>query len=192
MIGLFTVTLALVAGGALGLELTDLASRGQPWFGAVRSAAWTAWPRSGSPDADPYALAAYARSGRLPLAAGTGLRFLAATDDAGVRLEAGCAYVIGGPTPAARFWTLTRLGPDDDASAAAGSRTGYTSAELLRAADGGWTVSLARAARPGNWLPLGGTGPFTLMLSLYDTPLTVALQTANPPPLPNITRVACP
>ena len=193
LVRLFTVALALVGGGALGLELTEVASRGQPWFGAVRSGAWTAWPRGGAADADPYALAAYARTGQLPPAAGEGLRFLAEVDDGGARLDARCAYTVAGPTPPAQFWTLTRLDAADASPAASDARAGFTSAELVRAADGSFTVSLARTARPGNWLPLGAAGRFTLMLNLYDTPLTVALQMGGAPPrLARVSRVGCP
>lgn len=192
MAGLLRGVLTLIAGVMLGLALTDLAVTRQPPFGAVRSGAWVTWPNGGSPDIDPYARAVYARDGRLPLATATGLRFLATTDDDGRPLDGRCAYSIGGATPPAQYWTLTLLDPSGLLPADATGRSGITSAEVVRAAEGGFTVTVARQARPGNWLPWPGEGRFTAMLSFYDSPLGTALLTGNPPPpLPAIVRTAC-
>ncbi len=182
----------LVVGAGLGLGLTRLALGGQPPFGGVRSGAWRAWPGSGTAGIDPYARAIYARDGRVPLAAATGLVFLARTDDAGAPLSGRCAYAVGGPTPDAQFWTLTPLDGAGLTRAAAGERAGFTSAEVVRDAAGNFSIELAREARPGNWLPLPADEPFQLMLAVYDTPVTAALNAgAAPPALPAIVRRSC-
>ena len=192
MAGLLRGLLTLVAGVMLGLAATDLAVTRQPLFGAVRSGAWVTWPEAGSPKADPYVRAVYARDGRVPLATAVGLRFLATADDEGRPLDGRCAYSIGGPTPAAQYWTLALLDRSGFLPAGATGRSVITSAEVVRAADGGFAVTVARQARPGNWLPWAGEGRFQAMLSFYDSPLGTALLTGNPPPpLPAIVRTAC-
>jgi hypothetical protein len=58
---------ALAVAALVGLGATWLAlSRGTA-FGPVTIGAWTAWPKSGTREVDPYARAAIARSGELPL-----------------------------------------------------------------------------------------------------------------------------
>jgi hypothetical protein len=182
----------LLAGLLLGLGLTYFTTTTQPLLGAVRSGVWTAWPSSGSPEPDPYSKAVFAREGRIPLAAASGLRFLATRDEDGAALVGSCSYQLGGPTPPAQFWTLTLLGPDGFVPPQAPERRGFTSAELLRAGDGSFTIDVAAQARPGNWLPVSGEGRFTLMLSFYETPLSTAIQTGSPaPPLPTIVKTSC-
>ena len=38
-------------------------------FGGISVGPWEAWPRAGSPDADPYSIARLARTGEVPLGA---------------------------------------------------------------------------------------------------------------------------
>ncbi|WP_131115818.1 DUF1214 domain-containing protein [Lichenihabitans psoromatis] len=188
--------LAVAGGTALGLGATYVACIGQPVVGAVHSGVWTAWPAAGSTQPDPYAKAIFAKHGRIPLAAASGLQFLATTDQDGAALTARCTYSVAGPTPVAQFWTLTLLDPrgglPDQSPTPPLVRAGFTSAELLRGADGGFTIKVARAARPGNWLPAPATGRFILMLSFYDTPPSAALLGGGPvPALPTVVKTAC-
>lgn len=182
----------LLAGTALGLGLTLLLINRQPVFGSVESGPWWAWPTSGTADADPYALASFAHDGRIALAGATGLMFLARTDSAGDRLRASCSYEVSGPTPQAQYWTVTVLTPSGQAETGPSLRSGFTSAEIVRATDGSFTIALSPQARTGNWLPLPRAGAFELMLSFYDTPLTTSLQTGGAvPTLPAILKRTC-
>lgn len=192
MLRTFALLISIAAGVVLGLAVTAFGLRGDPPFGMVRSGAWTAWPAAGTPGADPYLRALFALDGRLPLAAAAGLRFVARTDDAGAPLVGRCGYEIGGPTPAAQDWTLTVLDPDGRPRRSAEPRAGFTSSEVVRDSNGDVVIALARQARPGNWLPTRGDGPFLLMLSVYDTPLVTALASGSPAPrLPAITPGRC-
>lgn len=192
MLRAVALLVAIAAGVALGLAATAVSLRGDPPFGAMRSGAWTAWPAAGTPAADPYMRASFATDGRMPLAATAGLRFIARADDAGRPLVGRCSYEIGGPTPAAQDWTLTVLDLDGRPRVSPDPRAGFTSSEVVRGRDGGFTIALARQARPGNWLPTRGDGPFLLMLSVYDTPLVTALSSGGPmPSVPAITPGPC-
>ena len=192
MASLLKLLLTLLVGGALGLASAFWAVGGQPPFGAIGSGPWTARPTAGGPDADPYARAILGRDGRIPLSPASGVRFLARTDSDGRTLNGGCSYAVSGPTPAAAAWTLTVLDAAGFPASPGSGRAGFTSAELVRSADGGFVIALAPSVQPGNWLPSRG-GPMLLMLSLYDTPLGTALRMGGKaPPLPTIAPQGCP
>ena len=57
----------LLIAAAIGLGATWLTLTRGVAFGSLRIGAWTAWPKSGSVDIDPYARATIARSGELPI-----------------------------------------------------------------------------------------------------------------------------
>jgi hypothetical protein len=183
----FTLLLA----AAIGLGATWLALTRGVAFGALTIGAWTAWPKSGSVDIDPYARATIARTGELPVGAGDGVAFYAHTDDAGKPLDGRCTFVLGGMTPAARFWTLTLYDPQGRLVANTIDRHGFTSAEILREQDGRFVISIGPRARPGNWLPSGGIERFVLVWRLYDTPIGVASLTTKEGPMPALARKSC-
>lgn len=183
----FTLVLAAVIGlGATWLALT----RGVA-FGSLTVGAWTAWPKSGSVDIDPYARAAIARNGVLPIGAGDGVAFYAHTDDAGNAFDGRCTFLLSGMTPAARFWTVTLYDAQGRLVANTIDRHGFTSAEIVRDADGRFAISVGPRARPGNWLPSGGVEQFVLLWRLYDTPIGVASLTTKEGPMPAIVRKGC-
>jgi hypothetical protein len=62
-------------------------------FGALSLGAWKANPRSGTAGIDPYARAAIARNGELPVGTGDGIRFTASVDDSGRPLDGRCDVV---------------------------------------------------------------------------------------------------
>jgi len=183
----FTFMLAAAIGlGATWLTLT----RGVA-FGSLRIGAWTAWPKSGSMDIDPYAHATVARTGELPIGNGDGVAFYARTDDNGENFDGRCTFTVSGMTPPARYWTLTLYDLEGRLVANAIDRHGFTSDELVRATDGSFTIAVAPRARPGNWLPTGGIDRFVLVWRLYDTPIGVATRTIKAGPMPAIARKGC-
>ena len=76
---------AFAVAAAFGLGLTQFALTRGTAFGAITIGAWTAWPKTGTADIDPYARAAIARSGELPIGSGDGVAFFASADDPGAR-----------------------------------------------------------------------------------------------------------
>ena len=183
---------ALALGGVLGLASADWATRGGYPFGGVQVGAWTAWPRAGSANADPYTRAVNARRGEIPLAVGEGLLLTAAVDDQGQALDATCTYRIGGGTPPARAWTLTVAGRGAREPGRPTVREGFTSTEVLRTADGRFSVVLAPEVQPGNWLPSPrDSGPVRLALRLYDTPAAASVGSLDRDSVPAITRLGC-
>jgi hypothetical protein len=184
----FTFLIAAIIGlGATWFTLT----RGVA-FGSLTVGAWTAWPKSGSVDIDPYARAAVARSGALPLGTGDGVAFYARTDDSGSTFDGRCDFVVSGMTPAARYWTLTLYDTAGRLVANTIDRHGFTSAEILRDINGRFAITVGPRARPGNWLPSSGAERFVLVWRLYDTPIGVASQINKEGPMPAIVRKGCP
>jgi hypothetical protein len=184
---LYALALALL----VGFGTAYWALQGEYPVGSVRVGPWLTWPKIGSREADPYARAVVARSGDLPLGIGEGLAFLASGDSAGRPLTGSCAYRVGSVTPQARYWTLTIYDADSRPARSELGRSGMTSAEVLRADDGGFAVALSRTVRPGNWLQLPESGPFTLVLRLYDTPVAAGSAALDARVLPAIERLEC-
>ena len=189
LIGLI-FALAVAAAVGLGATLFTL-TRGVA-FGAFTIGAWTAFPRNGTADIDPYARATVARSGALPIGSGDGIAFFTAKDDKGQALDGRCDVVISGKTPQARFWTLTLYDADGRLIGNALNRHGFTSQEVVRKTDGTFEIIIAPRARSGNWLPTGNVERYNLALRLYDTPVGVATRTGRETPMPAILTGSCP
>lgn len=172
------ITLAVAA--VTGFGSAWLALRELPLTGVVHLGQWRAWPGVGNPSIDPYARAIVQRSGALPLGTGEGIELVADADSDGRPLSGNCVYVITGPTPEARIWTLTAtpLAPHVDSklplaapepSTSHGTAT-LTSEGLLRGAGGALNIAVAATPEPGAWLAAPPGAPFRLMLRLYDSP----------------------
>jgi hypothetical protein len=185
---LFAFTVATVVGlGATWFALTQGTA-----FGAIAIGSWTAWPRTGTADIDPYARAAIARNGELPIGSGDGVAFFALTDDRGRNLDGRCDVILNGITPQARYWTLTLYDLEGQLIANSVDRQGFTSQEVVRNTDGSFAIIVAPRARPGNWLPTGGVERFVLVFRLYDTPVGVATRASREAPMPSIAVERCP
>ncbi len=184
---LFKIVAAVLLGVLIGLAITinslDLDRHG------TRIGPWRSTPRDGG--SDPYALAADARAGLLPLGTAEGLTFVAASDGTGAALEGRCDYVVEGPMPGTRYWTLSLLDAQGFPIANPANRFGFTSAEVLRFSAEPVTVAVSSQARPGNWLPVGKQRDFMLMLRLYDTSLSVERASFSSLRMPAIKRTGC-
>jgi hypothetical protein len=184
---LFAFTVAALVGlGATWFTLTRGAA-----FGAISIGAWTAWPKTGTTDIDPYARAVIARTGELPTGLGDGVAFYARADDKGHPLDGRCDVELSGITPAARFWTLTLYDSEGRLVPNSVNRQGFTSQEIMRQTDGSFTIQIAPRARLGNWLPTAGVERYILALRLYDTPVGVATRNSREAPMPSIIGRAC-
>lgn len=190
----------LILGSLFAFAIAAVVGLGTSWltftrgvaFGGVTIGAWTAWPKSGTADIDPYARASIARSGELPLGSGDGVAFYADHDDSGHVLDGRCDVTVAGTTPPARYWTVTLYDPKGRFVATSVNRHGFTSQEVIRRADGSFEIEVAARARAGNWLPTGGIERYVLVLRLYDTPVGVATRAGRETPMPSITTRGCP
>jgi hypothetical protein len=179
---LYTFILA----AAIGLGSAWFALTREAGFSTLRIGAWTARPKTGTADIDPYARAAFARAGALPIGLGDGVAFTARADDKGRPLDGHCDAVVNGVTPAARYFTITLYEPDGRLVANSLDRHGFTSEELVRNQDGSFEIAVAPRARPGNWLPTGGVERYLLVLRFYDTSVGIATRAEREAPMPAI------
>jgi hypothetical protein len=183
---------ALVVAAVVGLGSTYLTLSRSAAFSPLTIGSWTAWPKTGTADADPYARASIARIGQLPTALGDGVAFTASADDNGRAFDGRCDAIIAGITPAARFWTLTLYNVDGELAANSIDRSGFTSQEIVRHADGSFEIVVAPRANPGNWLPTGGIERYVLVLRLYDTAVGVSTKAGREAPMPAVNVRSCP
>ena len=175
----------------VGLGATYLTVTRGVAFGALSIGSWSAWPKNGTSDADPYVRATIARTGQLPTALGDGVAFTARTDDNGRKLDGRCDVVLSGVTPVARFWTLTLYNRDGELVANSVNRYDFTSQEIVRDTDGSFRIVVAPHARPGNWLPSGGVEHYVLVLRFYDTAVGVSTRAGREVPMPAIKTGGC-
>lgn len=189
---IFISLIALAIATAVGLGATWTTSTRGLSFDAVKVGPWTAWPRTGTSDIDPYARASVARSGELPIGSGDGVAFVARGDDKGRPLDGRCDVTVSGVTPAARFWTLTLYDGQGNLVSNSLRRYGFTSQEIVRSADGAFEIRIAARSRAGNWLPTGGLDRYLLMMRLYDTPVGVSTRSQRDAPMPAIVTIGCP
>lgn len=190
---LLPLSLTLLIAACFGLGVTWFAVTSSRGLDSVRSGAWSGWPRAGTVKADPYARAAVARSGELPLELADGLLFLARADDEGRPLDGRCETRIVGVLPQARLWTLTVTDDDGNLIANDAHRYGFTSAETVYDPDGAVNVRLSPRARSGNWLPTGARPRLQVALRLYDAPFSFASSGGSAAmDLPRIVREGCP
>lgn len=184
---LVVLSIALVGGGAS----VWYALKTNEGMGAVTIGEWTAFPDLGTADADPYSKARVAREGILALGRAEGLAFSALRDSAGSTLRRECSYLIEGPVPSARFWTLYAADPSGAVVRGGEHRlAALHSYQLLRLEDNSVVISAGAHPSPGNWLALGGTGSMRLVLTFFDTPIASG-SAASDIVLPSITRVEC-
>lgn len=188
---LLAVTVALVFGIGTAYLAVD---RGR-LFDEVSLGSWTAYPTAGTPDADPYSAATLARTGQVPLGKGEGIAFFAERASDGGRITAACDFRMSGQTPPGRLWTLTAIDSHGHLTRTVSGRVALDSRDVLRRPSGDFDVAISRNARPGNWLPIGtgvdgSEGPLTLVLRVYDTPLTAGAGIAAIA-MPVIVREGC-
>lgn len=191
MTNLMKALLACAIGVGIGLAASAYAlSRASP-FDKVRLGPWEIVAHAGSIEADPYTRASIERSGEIPLATGEGLQLIAREDDDGRPLDARCSYEVGPRVPAARYWTLSLVDSHGWPIENPAQRYGFRSSEILRASNGDFTITVSAEAAAGNWLPIGRSGPFALILRLYDSPLGATAGGIEKSSAPRVARIAC-
>lgn len=154
---------------------------------------WISWGEASRRDSDPYARAHFARLGALPLSSEVSRTYVATTDNDGGALHSSCDYAVQGRDFKSTWWSISVFDKGGAVIANPAGRYSFSRDTIAIGADGSFVVSLAREARPGNWLPTGGAGGLAVMLVLQDGLGTIADDHLSPEgdQLPSITRVAC-
>ena len=175
---LTALTLAIAVGGGAGSVWLVVERDFE--FGTVTIGNWTAYPKRGTPAADPYSKARFSREADLALGYAEGLVFTATRDASGALLRLECDYRVEGSLPPARFWTLSARNSDVGFIAPDGDRVpALHSYALMRQPDNTVATTVSRSPVPGNWLAVDGSGEFALVLTLYDTAVASSARIAE-------------
>lgn len=154
---------------------------------------WVAWHSAARPDADPYTRAHFARMGTLPMSSVVAQTFIARYDEDGSRLHSSCEYAVKGHDISGSWWSLSVFDDDGRIIPNPAGRYSFTSDTIALRPNGSYAVTLARDARPGNWLPTAGAGRLALMLSIVDLGLASSEKDREEEenPIPTIEQVDC-
>lgn len=192
---------SVVSDWAMFIGIVLIGGLGSSWylvsagttFTTTRIGPWVTWSSEGRSDADPYTRAHFARIGRLNLSTEIAGTFVARTDADGIRLHSSCEYRIEGTDLDATWWSLTALNEDGRLIPNPAQRFAYTSDTVALSPNATFTITLARDARPGNWLPTGGAGRLALVLQVLEgrNALEGVTDGEDLIKLPTIKTVAC-
>jgi len=193
-------TAGLVSDWALFIGIVLIGGLGTSWymvsagtgFTTKRIGPWVTWTAEGRTDADPYTRAHFARAGRLNMSTEIAATFIARTDQEGIRLHSSCEYRIEGSDLDATWWSLTAFDERGRLIPNPSNRYAYTSDTVALSPNGTFVITLARDARPGNWLPTGGAGRLALVLQTLEGETAIAGSgEQDTTTLPSIKTVAC-
>ena len=178
------VALVLVLGIGSALYVVDNGTR----LTTQRNGPWSMWLRSGQRDLDPYTRARFAKLGNLPVSSQIAANWEARYDVEGRRLHSSCEYLIESEPIDAAWFNVTVYDDHGLLIPNSATRHSFTSQTIAANPDGSFFIVLAREARPGNWLPVGGAGRLTLMLTMIEPKPSVAESAQQ---LPSIRRIGC-
>jgi hypothetical protein len=184
------VFLALAFGGGLATAWYMIEA-GSPL--STRSfGPWTAWTSAGRPEADPYTRAHVFRNGLLPLSTTLEVAFRAKLDSTGSRLTSVCDYTLQIPDMAPAWWNLAVFDGQGRLISNPAERYAFSSSSAARQPDGRTVISVARDARPGNWLPSGRASRIVLVLTVQDAATAATIHDEGiMRSLPEIKREKC-
>jgi hypothetical protein len=182
------VVAAIVLAGGLGSSwyMVEAGSR----LTTAKYGPWMTWTSAARPDADPYTRAHFVNAGTLPVSTEVQRTFVARTDSAGDRLHSSCDYAVEGRVPKADWWSVAVFDERGRLIPNTAERYAFTGQTLALLKPDTFAVTLAREARPGNWLPTGGAGRLALMFNIADARGSVS-EAASDPALPVIRKVKC-
>ncbi|MEM1371101.1 MAG: DUF1214 domain-containing protein [Pseudomonadota bacterium] len=154
---------------------------------------WLAWVNEARPGSDPYTRAHFAQKGRLNLSSDIAATYTATRDDEGIRLHSSCEYTILGQDLDATWWSISVFDDKGLLIPNSSNRFAYSRDTIALRPNGRFILTLAREARPGNWLPTGGAGRLAVVLQLIEPSTDFDPgQTANiVKALPSIKRERC-
>ncbi|MGO8953440.1 MAG: DUF1214 domain-containing protein [Rhodomicrobium sp.] len=158
---------------------------------ANRYGPWVFWFREGTADADPYTIAHVARQGVLPVTAASEMVFTATRDSAGSHLSGNCTYEIRGYAVPALWWNIAAFKSDGEIMPSKTGRSGFSSANILSAPEGTFTVRLSPDVQPGNWIPATRGNRVILQLTVLRPLSPDNLLKAGGEILPEITLMEC-
>jgi hypothetical protein len=152
---------------------------------------WVFWYKAGTADADPYTAAHLARQGVLPVTAASALVFSATRDSAGSRLSGSCTYEVRGSAVPAIWWNISAFKTGGEVIPNKTGRSGFSSGNILLAADGSFIVRVSPEVQAGNWIPSAAGHRIVLQFSILRPFNADNLLKSGAEILPEITLTEC-
>lgn len=175
----------LVAGAVLGLSTAIWAV---DRFGSAAASAdgvWRKWDFVGRNSNNPYSLAHYLISGRMPPAAGQMREFTAVRSSDGALLSAACVYDLYADPAPDSWWSMAAY---SEGPAGAEAHGLITSDTTINENDGSVRVTFAPQPFGGNWARAPKTGYFYILFTISEASPSGAAVTE---PLFRIERSGC-
>ena len=185
--GLAVVAIVLFGGLGTSWYMVEAGSR----LTTARKGPWLVWTSAARPDADPYTRAHFVQAGTLPVSAEVERTYVARVDDGGERLHSSCEYALEGKLTKAGWWSLAVFDERGRLIPNPADRYAFTGQTVAVTSAGGFIVALAREARPGNWLPVGGAGRLAIVLNIVDPRTPDSAATPDDMALPSIRKIKC-
>jgi hypothetical protein len=189
--GFATTTLVLGAGVLIGVATAFYVVDNGSRLTVREQGPWRHWVSAASSSADPYTRAHVVREGQLPLSTAFALQFHARIDADGSPLHSSCDYAVEADALDANWWSLAVFDEKGRLIKNDAERWSFNSATAARGSDGSLAVTLARSARPGNWLPTPNAGRLTLVLTVLDQRWPQQAPEDQSKLLPSIRKVGC-
>jgi len=183
--GAAVVAIVLVGGLGSSWYMVEAGSR----ISTVHKGPWVIWTAAARPDADPYTRAHFVHAGTLPLSAAVERMYVAKRDANGDRLHSSCEYALEGKLNKIEWWSIAVFDENGKLIPNGAERYAFTRQTTATDSAGAFTITLAREARPGNWLPVGGAGRIAVALKLIDQRATE--QGLNDLEVPTIRKIRC-
>ncbi len=168
--------ITLVGDWALFLGVVLICGLGSSWYmveagsslTTKRYGPWLMWTNAARTDSDPYTRAHFARIGALPMSTEVVETYVARIDSENSRLHSSCDYEIEGRDLPRHWWSVAVFDDGGRLVSNVANRHVFTSDTIALQPNGNYLVTLARDARPGNWLPTGGAGRLAVVFSILD------------------------
>ena len=187
MEGIAVVAIVLFGGLGSSWYMVEAGSR----LTTARKGPWVTWTSAARPDADPYTRAHFVHAGTLPVSAEVERAYVALKDSSGDRLQSSCEYTIVGKLTKADWWSLAVFDERGRLIPNPAERYAFTGQTIATNSAGDFMIAMAREARPGNWLPVGGGGRLAIVLKIVDQRTPDSANTADDIELPGITKIRC-
>ncbi len=166
---LMLLVLGLALGAGSAWYMTFRHSQGN----VVQNGIWFTNLDVGSAAADPYTRLRIAVTGLFALNARETIYLNAVNDADGQPLTAACDYTLVGPSPKARWWSVTAYGPDDMLINTESRHYAASATSVTTDANGEVQIALTPDGSGPNGIATG-TGNFDLTLRLYQPDPAVA------------------
>jgi hypothetical protein len=186
---LISVLIVFFVGGGLGFGLTYRIGWAVYDANAVNNGPWRTNLLQGSTAQDIYLRYIISVWAVMALPRQETLYYGTYTTDKGEPLLTKYDYVLEGKNLDTRWWSITVYDNEGWLFPNKLNRYSYNMDTVKFDTDGKYRIFLSRAAKEGNWLPLGDTGRFQLLLRCYN-PGSIFYEKPGEVELPHIMKEA--